>query len=88
MLQLELGSAHPVIGHHLKKLVHLSFPPLVLGYVYLIMRSKAEAPLVDLSVALSDELDWKAGTLRTFEHHFDISAWAFAPLSGLLAIGT
>lgn len=52
------------------------------------MRSKNESQQIDLSVDLTDELDWRAGTLRTFEHHLDISAWSYEPLSGLLAIGT
>lgn len=53
-----------------------------------IMRSKTEQTLIDLSVDLSDEIDWRAGTLRTFEHRLDISAWAYESLSGLLAVGT
>lgn len=43
---------------------------------------------VDLSAELNDEHDWKAGTLRTFEHHLDLTAWAYDPLNGLFAIGT
>ena len=45
-------------------------------------------PYIDLSLELSDDLDWKAGTLRNFEHHLDISALAYEAVSGLLAIGT
>ena len=41
----------------------------------------------DLSLELSDELDWKAGTLKAFEHHLDITALAYEPVSGILAIG-
>ena len=41
----------------------------------------------DLSPELSDELDWKAGTLRTLVHHLDITALAYDPVSGILAIG-
>ena len=41
----------------------------------------------DLSPELSDELDWKAGTLRTLIHHLDTTAWAYEPVSGLLAVG-
>jgi syntaxin-binding protein 5 len=44
-------------------------------------------PYPDLSVELADELDWKAGTLRNFEHHLDTTAWTYEPVSGLLAIG-
>ena len=43
---------------------------------------------MDLSAELNDEHDWKAGTLRTFDHHLDITAWAYEPLSHLLAIGS
>ncbi|GJE89618.1 hypothetical protein PsYK624_057220 [Phanerochaete sordida] len=53
------------------------------------MLTKADQrPYIDLSAELNDELDWKAGTLRTFEHHLDISAWAYEAVSGLIAIGT
>ena len=45
-------------------------------------------PFVDLSVELVDELDWQAGTLRTLDHHLDITAWAYEAVSALLAIGT
>lgn len=41
----------------------------------------------DLSPELSDELDWKAGTLRTLIHHLDITALAYEPVSGILAVG-
>lgn len=51
------------------------------------MRSKTDPVFLDLSAELNDELDWKAGTLRTFDHHLDITAWAYEPLSHLLAIG-
>ena len=53
------------------------------------MLSKSNAKLfVDLSVELADELDWQAGTLRTLNHHLDITAWAYEAVSGILAIGT
>ena len=42
----------------------------------------------DLSPELSDELDWKAATLRTLAHHLDITALAYEPVSGILAVGT
>lgn len=49
---------------------------------------KSDEPrYIDLSIELADELDWKAGTLRNFEHHLDITAWAYEAVSGLLAIG-
>ncbi|EKM61629.1 uncharacterized protein PHACADRAFT_169080 [Phanerochaete carnosa HHB-10118-sp] len=47
-----------------------------------------QKPYIDLSAELNDELDWKAGTLRAFEHHLDISAWAYEAVSGVIAIGT
>ncbi|KAI0705856.1 lethal giant larvae like, C-terminal-domain-containing protein [Cytidiella melzeri] len=52
------------------------------------MRSKTDPVFLDLSVELNDELDWKGGTLRTFEHHLDVTAWAYESLSHILAIGT
>ncbi|KAI0093981.1 lethal giant larvae like, C-terminal-domain-containing protein [Irpex rosettiformis] len=52
------------------------------------VRSRTDPVFLDLSAELNDELDWKAGTLRTFDHHLDITAWAYEPLSHLLAIGT
>lgn len=42
---------------------------------------------IDLSPELSDELDWKAATLRTLAHHLDITALAYEPVSGILAVG-
>ena len=52
------------------------------------MLTKASSkPYIDLSAELNDELDWKAGTLRTLVHHLDITALAYEPVSGILAIG-
>ena len=42
---------------------------------------------VDLSLELSDEIDWQAGTLRHARHHLDITAFATDPVSGLLVVG-
>lgn len=53
----------------------------------MLSRSNAK-PLLDLSIELADEIDWQAGTLRTFEHHLDITAWAYEAVSGIIAIGT
>ena len=44
-------------------------------------------PVLELSSELNDEHDWKAGTLRTFDHHLEITAWAYDPLNGLFAVG-
>ena len=52
------------------------------------LRSRTDPLFLDLSAELNDEHDWKAGTLRTFDHHLDITAWAYEPLSHLLAIGS
>ena len=52
------------------------------------MLSRANAkPFLDLSIELADEHDWQAGTLRTFEHHLDITSWAYEAVSGIIAIG-
>ena len=42
---------------------------------------------VDLSAELNDEFDWEVGGLRSFDHHLNVSAVAFEPVSGFLAIG-
>ena len=41
----------------------------------------------DFSAELNDELDWKAGTLRALAHHLDVTALAYEPVSGILAVG-
>ncbi|OCH89538.1 hypothetical protein OBBRIDRAFT_881275 [Obba rivulosa] len=49
---------------------------------------KNEKDYVDLSLELSDETDWRVETLRTFNHHLDITALAVDSISGLFAVGT
>ena len=46
-----------------------------------------DKPFLDLSVELADERDWQAGTLRSFDHHLDVAAWAYEAVSGILAVG-
>ncbi|KAJ3520531.1 hypothetical protein NM688_g9149 [Phlebia brevispora] len=52
------------------------------------LHGNRDKQFIDLSAELFDEIDWKAGTLRTLIHHLDIAAWAYEAVSGLLAIGT
>lgn len=46
-----------------------------------------EAILADLSTDLSDEIDWKVGSLRVFDFPLNIAALAVEPVAGLLAAG-
>jgi len=46
-----------------------------------------EAVLADLSTDLSDEIDWKVGSLRVFDFPLNIAALAVEPVAGLLAAG-
>lgn len=56
-------------------------------FPYTMFSKNDQKTFVDLSAELNDELDWKAGDLRTFEHHLFVSAVAIEPISGFLAIG-
>ncbi|PPQ79397.1 hypothetical protein CVT25_002667 [Psilocybe cyanescens] len=49
---------------------------------------QVEHVLPDLSPDLRDELDWKAGSLRTFDFLLNITTLAIEPVAGFLAIGT
>ncbi|KAH9936968.1 uncharacterized protein B0H18DRAFT_1112864 [Fomitopsis serialis] len=51
------------------------------------MLFKNDKSYVDLSLELSDEIDWQAGTLRHVRHHLNVTALATEPVSGLLAAG-
>lgn len=42
---------------------------------------------IDLSAELNDELDWEVGDLRLFEYHLNVTALAYEPVSGFLAVG-
>ncbi|KAM5536030.1 hypothetical protein V8D89_010288 [Ganoderma adspersum] len=44
--------------------------------------------LPDLSLDLSDPIDWQADLLKTIRYHLDITAVATEPVSGLFAVGT
>jgi syntaxin-binding protein 5 len=46
-----------------------------------------ETALADLSTDLSDETDWRVGTLRTFDFPLNLSTVAVEPLAGLIALG-
>ncbi|KAI0673986.1 lethal giant larvae like, C-terminal-domain-containing protein [Trametes maxima] len=50
--------------------------------------SQAVKGLADLSLDLSDPVDWQSGPLRTIYYHLDITAVATEPVSGLFAVGT
>ncbi|KAI0363639.1 hypothetical protein BV20DRAFT_1057891 [Pilatotrama ljubarskyi] len=50
--------------------------------------SHAVKTLPDLSLDLSDPLDWQAGLLRTIQYDLDVTAVATDPVSGLFAVGT
>ncbi|GBE77562.1 hypothetical protein SCP_0104400 [Sparassis crispa] len=52
------------------------------------MFSKHSRDYTDLSLELEDALDWQAGTLKTLKYHFNVTAFAAEPVSGLLAFGT
>ena len=49
--------------------------------------SHAVKSLPDLSLDLSEPIDWQAGLLRTLSYHLDVTAVATEPTSGLFAIG-
>lgn len=49
--------------------------------------SQAVKNLPDLSLDLSDAIDWQADLLKTIRYHLDITAVAIEPVSGLFAIG-
>lgn len=51
------------------------------------MLFKHEKEYMDLSMELSDPLDWQAGTLKTLKYHLDTTVLAVEPISGLLATG-
>ena len=51
------------------------------------LHGNREKAFLDLSAELLDELDWKAGTLRTVPHHLDITALAYEAVSEHLAVG-
>ncbi|KAH9920224.1 uncharacterized protein BXZ73DRAFT_91957 [Epithele typhae] len=50
--------------------------------------SHAVKSLPDLSLDVSEAIDWQAGHLKTLHYHLAITAVATDPSSGLLAIGT
>jgi hypothetical protein len=43
--------------------------------------------LAELSTDLRDRQDWEVGTLRTLECVLDANAFAFDPVSSILAVG-
>ncbi|EMD32655.1 hypothetical protein CERSUDRAFT_118683 [Gelatoporia subvermispora B] len=49
---------------------------------------KNDKDYADLSLELSDQTDWRVETLKSFNHHFDITALAVDSVSGLFAVGT
>ncbi|CCM03744.1 uncharacterized protein FIBRA_05890 [Fibroporia radiculosa] len=49
---------------------------------------KHEKDYADLSLEISDSIDWEAGVLRTTHYRLDITVSAVDPVSGLLAVGT
>lgn len=49
--------------------------------------SQTVKSLSDLSLDISDPVDWQAGLLKTIQYHLDITATATEPTSGLFAVG-
>ncbi|KAJ4485744.1 WD40 containing snare-dependent exocytosis protein [Lentinula aciculospora] len=52
------------------------------------MFSKHHESFIDLSLDLHEPQDWKPGVLRTLEYASKVTALAYEPIAGLLAVGT
>ena len=49
--------------------------------------SQAVKALPDLTLDLSEPLDWQVGALKTVQYHLDVTAISTEPTSGLFAVG-
>ncbi|KAJ3721812.1 lethal giant larvae like, C-terminal-domain-containing protein [Lentinula raphanica] len=52
------------------------------------MFSKHHEPVIDLSLDLREPQDWKPGVLRTLDYALKVTALAYEPIGGLLAVAT
>ncbi|KAJ3988441.1 WD40 containing snare-dependent exocytosis protein [Lentinula detonsa] len=52
------------------------------------MFSKHHDTFIDLSLDLHEPQDWKPGVLRTLDYASKVTALAYEPIAGLLAVGT